>query len=123
MPDPFSQVMTKEGSSISTYVPQIASKYFPFPLLAYNTEHFDNRLLGWNDADKGYKYYDITTDAWRLLRKFGSRNDHAFSKIQYWDLPGHEDKKKDEKPVEPQTVGGEAIPTREQEATSGEKEG
>ena len=81
--------MTEGGSSITTYVPQIASQYFPFPLLAYQTDNFNEKLLGWKDDEKGYAWYDITEDAWSLLRKFRGYDGikQVFSKIHYWELP------------------------------------
>lgn len=94
-PDTFTSNMTADHTSITTYVPQMASQYFPFPLLAYNTHHFDERLLGWRDELKKYDWYDITTDAWNLLHKFGRRDDDVFSRIQYYELPGQEEKKEE----------------------------
>jgi hypothetical protein len=74
---------------ISSYVPQVHSSMFPYPLLACSLKALTDgevyRLLDWSDPDRPHAFYDLTIDANVLLRgTSGSREMNVFSKIQYW---------------------------------------
>jgi hypothetical protein len=61
---PFSDV-----PSISTYVPQVESPVFSYPLLACSIDGIDHDLLDWTDPDRpDFVFYDLTRDADVLLR-------------------------------------------------------
>lgn len=61
---PFSEV-----ASISSYIPQVESSVFSYPLLACNVDGIDHKLLEWTDPDRpDYKFYDLTKDAEALLK-------------------------------------------------------
>ena len=55
-------------ATVSSYVPEVKSKLFSYPLLAVNTGHVDEELYEWNDPDKPYSYYDLTRDAREVLK-------------------------------------------------------
>jgi hypothetical protein len=81
---PFSQV-----SVISSYVPQVHSPVFSYPLLACSISRFSaddlRRLMDWTDPDRPHAFYDLTTDADVLLRGTLNRDSkNVFSKISYW---------------------------------------
>eukprot|EP00546_Thalassionema_frauenfeldii_P014586 CAMPEP_0178929534 /NCGR_PEP_ID=MMETSP0786-20121207/20660_1 /TAXON_ID=186022 /ORGANISM="Thalassionema frauenfeldii, Strain CCMP 1798" /LENGTH=762 /DNA_ID=CAMNT_0020605815 /DNA_START=863 /DNA_END=3151 /DNA_ORIENTATION=- len=82
---PFSSVV-----SISSYVPQVKSSIFPYPLLAVNTEDVDEELYEWKDPEKPYSYYDITRDASQVLKDHMMPEEEIqslFSRIKHWSPP------------------------------------
>lgn len=56
---------------------------YPFVLPAYNTNNFNNSVLGWTvispeeSGNEGQEYFDMTNDAEKLLQKFGGVNHHT----------------------------------------------
>eukprot|EP00580_Thalassiosira_gravida_P016537 CAMPEP_0201659950 /NCGR_PEP_ID=MMETSP0494-20130426/2690_1 /ASSEMBLY_ACC=CAM_ASM_000839 /TAXON_ID=420259 /ORGANISM="Thalassiosira gravida, Strain GMp14c1" /LENGTH=774 /DNA_ID=CAMNT_0048137655 /DNA_START=1861 /DNA_END=4185 /DNA_ORIENTATION=+ len=79
---PFSDVAT-----ISSYVPEVKSDVFSYPLLAVDTEDVDDELYEWKDPDKLYSYYDLTRDAREILKETMMPEDKIkslFSTIKHW---------------------------------------
>eukprot|EP00804_Cyclotella_cryptica_P030223 CCRYP_017102-RC/>CCRYP_017102-RC protein AED:0.04 eAED:0.04 QI:2568/1/1/1/0.5/0.4/5/945/205 len=60
---PFSDV-----AAISSYIPEVRSGIFSYPLLAVDTDHVDEELYEWKDPDKPHSYYDLTRDARQILK-------------------------------------------------------
>lgn len=81
-----------EVPSISSYVPQIESSVFSYPLLAANIDKIDSELLDWNDPDRPHAFYDLTKDAEIMLRGMDISSKVVFSQIAHWPPPN---KKKD----------------------------
>ncbi len=77
---PFSEV-----PSISSYIPQVESSVFSYPLLACNVDGIDHKLLEWTDPDRpDYKFYDLTKDAEALLRGTVISSKVVFSHVGYF---------------------------------------
>ena len=76
---PFSKVPT-----ITTYIPEVESSIFPYPLLACNVDNIDPDLLAWTDPDRPYAYYDLTKDAEVLLRGQDVSTKVVFSQIAHF---------------------------------------
>lgn len=71
--------------TISSYVPQINSPIFAYPLVACNVELFDDELFDWKDPDRPYTYYDITKDAKHLLHGTNENSEAVtFSQMRHW---------------------------------------
>jgi hypothetical protein len=90
--------------SMNSYVPQISSPVFSYPLLASNIDNFDIGLLDWTDPDRPHSYYDLTKDAEVLLRGKEFGKNIVFSQIAHWPPPGKEKKKKKKK--KPKHIAG-----------------
>jgi hypothetical protein len=73
--------------SISSYVPQVESSVFSYPLLAANIDHIDSDLLDWNDPDRPHAFYDLTKDAEIMLRGMDISSKVVFSQIAHWPPP------------------------------------
>ena len=79
---PFSDV-----PSISSYVPEVKSELFSYPLLAVDTDGIDEELYEWKDPDKPYSYYDLTRDARQILNDSKIPEDGIkshFSTVKHW---------------------------------------
>lgn len=70
--------------SISSYVPQVESVVFSYPLLACNVDKVDKELLDWTDPDRPHSFYDLTKDADVLLRGTDVSAKTVFSQISHW---------------------------------------
>jgi hypothetical protein len=70
--------------SISSYVPQVESPVFSYPLLACNVDGIDKDLLDWTDHDRPHSFYDLTKDAAVLLRGTDVSSKVVFSPIAHW---------------------------------------
>jgi hypothetical protein len=57
--------------SISTYVPQITSNVFAYPLFACNICNIPEELFDWNNLDHPHSYYNLTRDAGRVVAQNG----------------------------------------------------
>jgi hypothetical protein len=72
--------------SISSYIPEVRSKLFSYPLLAVDTDSVDEELYEWKDPERPYSYYDLSRDARTILN--GVRSDDEikslFSSVSYW---------------------------------------
>ena len=76
---PFSEVPSR-----STYIPQVASNQFPFPLIACKVDSLDEEVFDFRDPDRSYKYYDLTTDAKRLLAAIKIIDPPCFTIVKTW---------------------------------------
>jgi hypothetical protein len=79
---PFSDV-----PSINTYVPEVESPVFSYPLLACSIDSIDKSLLEWTDPDRPHAFYDLTKDAAVLLRGQDVSNKMVFSQVAHWPPP------------------------------------
>ena len=70
--------------SINSYVPEVESPVFSYPLLACNIDNIDADLLEWTDPDRPHAYYDLTKDAEVLLRGSDVSSKTVFSQIAHW---------------------------------------
>ena len=71
--------------SISTYVPQVESKVFSYPLLACSIDGIDTDLMDWQDPDRpDFKFYELTRDADVLLRGMDVSTKVVFSQIAHF---------------------------------------
>lgn len=71
--------------SINTYVPQIDSSVYSYPLLACNIDKIDKSLLEWTDPDRpDFVFYDLTKDAEVLLRGMDVGKKVVFSQIAHY---------------------------------------
>jgi len=74
--------------SINTYVPQVQSEVYSYPLLACHVDDIDKDLLDWTDPDHpDFVFYDLTRDADVLLRGMDVSAKTVFSQIQYFPPP------------------------------------
>lgn len=69
---------------MNTYIPQVKSTVFSYPLLATNISGLDTGLLEWTDPDRAFEFYDLTKDAERLLRGQFASNKVVFSQVKHW---------------------------------------
>jgi hypothetical protein len=78
---PFSDV-----GAISSYIPQVRSELFSYPLLAVDTDHVEEMLYEWKDPDRPYSYYDLTRDARQILKDSRSEDEvkSLFSSVMHW---------------------------------------
>ena len=76
---PFSSV-----PSINSYVPEVQSPIFSYPLLACNIDRIDSDLLEWTDPDRPHAFYDLTKDAEVLLRGQVASSKVVFSQIAHY---------------------------------------
>ncbi|GKY91514.1 hypothetical protein MPSEU_000123600 [Mayamaea pseudoterrestris] len=70
--------------SISTYVPQIESKIYSYPLLACNVDKIDMELLDWTDPDRPHSFYDLSKDAKILIQGMDVSANTVFSQVAHW---------------------------------------
>ena len=80
---PFSSV-----NFITTYIPQVASSEFSYPLLACSIDEIDTTLMTWTDPHKPYSFYSLLNDAQGIL---GLDDDSAkkafnrvFDRVKHW---------------------------------------
>lgn len=78
--------------SINSYVPEVKSPVFSFPLLASNIDRIDTNLLEWTDPDRPHAFYDLTKDAEVLLHGTDVSSKIVFTQIAHWP-PGKISKK------------------------------
>ena len=78
------EINFSEVPSINTYVPEVDSPFFSYPLLACNIDDIDTDLLEWTDPDRPHAFYDITKDAEVLLRGMDVEGKVVFSQISHW---------------------------------------
>lgn len=75
-----------DAPSISSYVPQIQSDVFSYPLLAASVDGISEDLFDWNDPDKPRAYYDLTKDADALVHDINKgKKKINFSIIAHWE--------------------------------------
>jgi hypothetical protein len=70
--------------SMSTYVPQVSSTVFSYPLFACNIDGIDEELFDWTDPDRPHSFYDLTKDADEVLRGSDVSQKHVFSTLRHW---------------------------------------
>ena len=82
----FSQV-----ASISSYIPQVKSDEFAYPLLAFDTskDAISEDLFEWKDPEKPYLYYDVTKDVKNVFMGAVTSLDVnssncLFSSVKHW---------------------------------------
>jgi hypothetical protein len=82
-----------EVGTISSYIPQVKSEQFTYPLLAVNVDYVDQSIFDWSDPARSHSYYDLTRDVEQLLK--GEENEEicyrAFGQIRHWPPNGGED--------------------------------
>ena len=79
---PFSDV-----AAISSYIPEVRSHLFSYPLLAVDTDCIGDELYEWSDPDRAYSYYDLTRDARQILKDCMMPEDEfksLFSVVKHW---------------------------------------
>jgi len=69
---------------MSTYVPQVASNVFAYPLFACDIRSVPEELFDWTDPDHPHSYYDLTKDADELLRGMDMSGKNVFSTLTHW---------------------------------------
>jgi hypothetical protein len=74
--------------SINSYVPEVKSAVFSYPLLACSIDRIDKDLLEWTDPDRPHAFYDLTKDAEILLRGTDVSSKSVFTQIAHWPPPG-----------------------------------
>ena len=82
-------VAFSDNPTIDSYMPQVSSNIFPFPLLLCDIKDVDPKLFNWQDPDKPHSYYDVTRDAREFLETEGIDVEHhyAFTRIKHWPPP------------------------------------
>lgn len=70
--------------SMSTYVPQVSSTVYSYPLFACNIDGIDEELFDWTDPDHPHSFYDLTKDADEVLRGLDVSQKHVFSTLRHW---------------------------------------
>jgi hypothetical protein len=73
--------------SICSYIPEVASPVFSYPLLACNVDNIDKELLEWTDPDRPHSFYDLTKDAEVLLRGTDVSSKSVFSTVAHFPPP------------------------------------
>ena len=75
--------------TIDTYIPQIHSTQFSYPLLACDENDFDQSLITWTDHVRGYSFYSLLYDVEDILDKKLSENPEirVFHKVCHWPPP------------------------------------
>ena len=82
---PFSTV-----KSISTYVPQISSNLFSYPLLGCDVDGVDPDLFDWQDPDRPHEFYSLYQDVVDLIGQERLDQYKVFSKVSHVPPPLHE---------------------------------
>jgi hypothetical protein len=70
--------------SINSYIPEVKSPVFSYPLLACNIDSIDEDLLEWHDPDRPHAFYDLTKDAEVLLHGTDVSSKIVFTQIAHW---------------------------------------
>mmetsp|Transcript_8508 Transcript_8508/g.12383 ORF Transcript_8508/g.12383 Transcript_8508/m.12383 type:complete len:973 (+) Transcript_8508:76-2994(+) len=73
--------------SMDSYIPQVKSTLFNYPLIGCKTDNIDDSLFSWRDPDKPYDFYNLTKDAEDILGR--PPPNKAFSVIKHWP-PGED---------------------------------
>lgn len=77
---PFSELDSK-----ATYIPEVNSLSFAYPLLAAaNLDAIDEDLFEWTDPDRPHAYYDLTKDAEVLLQGTDVSSKVVFSQVAHY---------------------------------------
>jgi len=80
-----------EVATISSYIPQVNSPIFSYPLVACSIDNIDDELFDWDDPDRPYEYYDLTKDAKYLMEGLTDVSESVtFSQIAHWPPPKNE---------------------------------
>ena len=70
---------------IDSYVPQVKSEQYAYPLIACNIDNICESLMSWKDPSKPYDYYNLTKDVAGIFEGTNfTAHDNAFSKIAHW---------------------------------------
>ena len=69
--------------TIASYIPQVPSELFAYPLLLVDTKGVDSHLFDWQDPDKPHSHYDVTQDLETIMGRTGFAD--AFAKVAHWD--------------------------------------
>mmetsp|Transcript_13898 Transcript_13898/g.28341 ORF Transcript_13898/g.28341 Transcript_13898/m.28341 type:complete len:1352 (-) Transcript_13898:32-4087(-) len=89
-----------EVGTISSYIPQVKSEQFTYPLLAVNVDYVGESIFDWSDPARSHSYYDLTRDVEQLLK--GDENEEtcyrAFGQIRHWPPNGPDAVEVGEKP-------------------------
>lgn len=89
-----------EVGAISSYIPQVKSEQFTYPLLAVNVDYVGESIFDWSDPSRSHSYYDLTRDVEQLLK--GDENEEtcyrAFGQIRHWPPNGPDAVEVGEKP-------------------------
>jgi hypothetical protein len=88
--------------SISSYIPEVQSPVISYPLLACHIDRIDTELLEWTDPDRPHTFYDLTKDAYVLLRGTDVSSKVVFSQIAHWPPPQSQSKQFDRLPTTPE---------------------
>lgn len=70
--------------SIQSYVPEVSSPVYSYPLVACNIDNLDKGLMGWTDPDRPHAFYDLTKDADVLLRGTDVSSKIVFTQVAHW---------------------------------------
>merc|ERR1712157_269876 len=75
-----------------TYIPQVFSKEFAYPLIAVDTSKIDDTLYDWQ-SDKPFSYYDITIDFKEVVSRVGEYDASKtyFSIVKHWPSDNSDD--------------------------------
>jgi len=81
---PFSSVGSK-----TTYIPELESHLYPYPLIACDTSQIPDDLFDWSDPDKPHEHYDLTLDAKKILsnQAYMDLTQNAISTVKHWPPP------------------------------------
>ena len=78
-----------ELDSKATYIPEVHSLSFAYPLLAAsNLDSVDEDLFEWTDPDRPHAYYDLTKDAEVLLQGHDVTSNVVFSQVAHFPPAG-----------------------------------
>lgn len=82
-----------EVETISSYIPQIKSEQFTYPLLAVNVDYVGQSIFDWSDPARSHSYYDLTRDVDQMLKGIESEEIcyRAFGQIRHWPPDGEEE--------------------------------
>jgi hypothetical protein len=69
---------------MSTYVPQVSSTVYSYPLFACNIDGIDKELFDWTDPDNPHSFYDLTKDADEVLGGLDVSQKRVFSTLRHW---------------------------------------
>jgi len=78
----------------STYIAQVLSPEFPYPLIICNCSDIDDELFDW-ESHKPYDYYNVTLDVIDILNVDNNSIElekNVFSIVKHWPVIGNEDK-------------------------------
>lgn len=66
------------------YIPQVTSNFFSHPLIACKIDDINEELFDFSDQFRSYKYYDLSTDAKKLLSRLKIDDPPGFSTVKSW---------------------------------------